>query len=80
MKTTKSINSILNLMERISEKECEFDISLDGTITFTISNKEINPVHIPEDFLDYSTEEPKLVLDDDTDFDEFITSLPTRIR
>jgi len=77
--TTTKINHILNLMERIYQKECDLDIALDGTITFTITNKELNPVRIPEDYLDYSTEEPKLVLDDD-EFDVFINNLPTRIR
>lgn len=79
MKTTTQINHILNLMERINKKECEFTVDLEGTLTFTVSNNSINPVHIPEDYLDMPTEEPKLVLEDE-DFDSFISELPTRIR
>ena len=74
----KDVNHILNLLERINKKECNLEIELDGSLTFIITNKEINPVHIPEDYLDYSTEESKLVLDDE-DFFKFIDNLPTRV-
>lgn len=68
-----SINHILNLLEKIHEKECDVEISLDGTVTFTITNQKINGVKVPEDT------ELKLSLDNDIEFRDFIDRLPSRV-
>lgn len=72
---TSKINHILNLMERITEKQCELDITLDGTITITITNLKSEGVQVPDN------EELKSLPDDGElyELDKFLQSLPERV-